>query len=156
VKLALRERAPIFPVVSVGTHEQLVVLTRGRWIARLTHAHVWMRSEVFPIVLSLPWGITSGFIPYLPLPAQTTVAFGEPIAFPELGPQSADDPEVVERCYRQVEARMQAMLDRLSEGRRFLLGSKRANGSEATNAVSPSSAARPLVVDGGWQSLYVG
>ncbi len=122
LKLALRERAPIVPVVSVGTHEQLVVLARGDRIARLTHAHAWARSEVLPIVLSLPWGITSGFVPYLPLPAQTTVAFGEPIVWPELGKESAEDPDVLARCYAEVESRMQTMLDQLSEGRRFLLG----------------------------------
>ena len=122
LKLALRERAPIVPVVSVGTHEQLIVLARGDWAARLTHAHRWARSEVLPLVFALPWGITSGFVPYLPLPAQTTVAFGAPILWPELAPESAEDPVVLERCYAEVEARMQAMLDRLSEGRRFLIG----------------------------------
>ncbi len=124
LKLALRERAPIVPVVSVGTHEQLLVLTRGDRIARLTHAHAWARTEVVPIVLSLPWGITSGFLPYLPLPAQTTVAFGEPITWPDLGPRDAEEPAVLARCYTEVETRMQAMLDRLSRGRRFLLGKR--------------------------------
>ncbi len=122
LRLALTTGAPIVPVVSVGTHEQLIVLSRGDRLARLTHAHRWARSEVLPIVFSLPWGITSGFVPYLPLPAQTTVAFGEPITWPALGPASADDPATLARCYAEVESRMQAMLDRLSKGRRFLLG----------------------------------
>ncbi|MGO8995406.1 MAG: lysophospholipid acyltransferase family protein [Polyangiaceae bacterium] len=122
LKLALRERAPIVPVVSVGTHEQLIVLTRGDKLARLTHAHAWARSETFPIVFSLPWGITSGFVPYLPLPAQTTVTFGAPITWPGLGPDDAEDPAALERCYEEVESQMQAMLSRLSEGRRFLVG----------------------------------
>jgi len=123
--LALRAGVPIVPVVSVGTHEQLIVLTRGDRLARVFHAHAWARSEVLPIVLSLPWGVTSGFVPYIPLPAQTTIAFGPPLRWPELGPEDADRPEVLERCYREVEARMQEMLDRLSEGRRFLLGKRR-------------------------------
>lgn len=127
LKLALRSGATIVPVVSTGTHEQLIVLARGDRLARLLHAHAWARTEVLPIVLSLPWGLTSGFVPYLPLPAQTTVAFGAPIRWPELGPDDAERPEVLERCYREVEARMQEMLDRLCEGRRFLLG-KRAPG----------------------------
>jgi 1-acyl-sn-glycerol-3-phosphate acyltransferase len=122
LKLALRERAPIVPVVSVGTHEQLIVLSRGDRLARLTHAHVWARSEVLPLVFSLPWGITSGFVPYLPLPAQTTVAFGEPITWPELGPEDAEDPAALARCYAQVESQMQSMLTGLSAGRRFLVG----------------------------------
>jgi 1-acyl-sn-glycerol-3-phosphate acyltransferase len=126
VKLALRERVPIVPVISSGTHEQFIVLSRGDRLARLLHAHAWARTEVLPLVLSLPWGLTSGFVPYLPLPAQTTLAFGEPIAWPELGAEDAARPDVVQRCYREVETRMQASLDRLEHGRRFLVGVPRA------------------------------
>lgn len=122
IELALRERVPIVPVVSAGAHEQLIVLTRGDRLARLVRAHAWARTDVFPLVLALPWGLTSGFMPYLPLPAQTEVTFGAPIRWPALGPGDAERPEVVQRCYDEVESRMQAMLDRLMEGRRFLLG----------------------------------
>jgi hypothetical protein len=80
----------------------------------------WARTEVLPIALALPWGLTSGFVPYLPLPAQTTLAFLPPMTWPELGPGSADRPEDLERCYREVEAAMQVTMDRLTRGRRFL------------------------------------
>ncbi len=122
--LALREQVPIVPVVSAGTHEQFVVLSRGDRLARLLHAHAWARSEVLPLVFSLPWGLTSGFMPYLPLPAPTTVSFLPPMTWPELGPESARDPAVLERCYRDVEAAMQQELDRLSVGRRPWLGQR--------------------------------
>jgi len=122
IKLALRERVPIIPVVSAGNHEQLIVLLRGDRLAHLLHAHRWARTEVLPIALALPWGLTSGFLPYLPLPAQTTLAFLPPLSWPELGPSDADDPVVLEGCYRQVESAMQATLDRLARGRRFLRG----------------------------------
>lgn len=122
LKLALREGVPIVPVVTAGTHEQLVVLSRGDRLARLLHAHAWGRTEVLPIALSVPWGLTTGFLPYLPLPTQTTVAFLPAMRWPELGPASAEHPEDLERCYRQVEAAMQATLDRITIGRRFLLG----------------------------------
>ena len=105
-----------------AAHEQLIVLARGDKLARLLRAHVWARTEVLPLVWSLPWGVTTGFLPYLPLPAQTTVAFGAPISWPGLGPADADRPEVLERCYREVETAMQASLDRLAHKRRFLLG----------------------------------
>jgi 1-acyl-sn-glycerol-3-phosphate acyltransferase len=118
--LALREGVPIVPVVTAGAHEQLVVLSRGDKLAHLLHAHVWGRTEVAPIVLALPWGVTSGFVPYLPRPAQATLSFGEPMTWPEIGPNDARDPVALERCYRDVEARMQKMLDRLYEGRRLL------------------------------------
>jgi 1-acyl-sn-glycerol-3-phosphate acyltransferase len=127
LELALRERVPIVPVVSVGTHEQFIVLARGDRLARALHTHAWARTEVLPLVLALPWGATLGFVPYLPLPAQTTIAFGEPIRWPELDSGDADNPQVLRRCYLQVEARMQQMLDRLALGRRFLLGTPRAD-----------------------------
>ena len=122
LRLALHARVPIVPVVSPGTNEQFIVLSRGDRLARWLHAHRWARTDVAPLVLALPWGLTSGFVPYLPLPAQTSIAFGEPIAWPELGPADAERPEVLDHCYRQIEQRMQSMLDRLMDGRRFLLG----------------------------------
>lgn len=105
LRLALRERVPIVPVVSAGTHEQLVV--------------------------SLPWGLTSGFVPYVPLPAQTTLAFGPPISWPELGPEHAEDKAVLTRCYRQVVDLMQVTLDSITAGRRPFLGQPRGRGKES-------------------------
>jgi hypothetical protein len=86
VRAALGQRVPIVPVVSVGTHEQLIILSRGEGIARALHMPQLMRTKTFPIALALPWGLTSGLVPYLPLPAQTTVAFGPPLDFAELFP----------------------------------------------------------------------
>ena len=122
IKLALREGVPIVPVVTAGTHEQLVVLARGDRLARLVRAHRWARTEVLPIVLALPWGLTTGFLPYLPLPAQTTLSFLPAMRWPELGPDAAERPDAVARCYREVEAAMQAELDRITRGRRLLRG----------------------------------
>lgn len=122
IRLALRAGVPIVPVISAGTHEQLIVLSRGDKLARLVHAHELARTEVLPLVMALPWGVVPGFVPYIPLPAQTTIAFGEPMRFPGLGPKDAEDPELVEHIYRDVEREMQRILDRLSRGRRFLIG----------------------------------
>lgn len=118
LRLALREGVPIVPVVTAGTHEQFVVLARGDRLAKLVHAHAWARTEVMPLVLALPWGVTSGFVPYLPLPAQTTVAF-----LPAMRWQACDlsDP-AVDRCYAEVEDAMQHGLDALTHDRRFLRG----------------------------------
>jgi 1-acyl-sn-glycerol-3-phosphate acyltransferase len=120
--LALRAGVPIVPVVSAGTHEQCVVVTRGDRLARAVRAHAWARTDVLPFMLALPWGLTTGFVPYWPLPAQTTLAFGRPLRWPDLGPADARRPDALERCYRDVEASMQALLDGISAGRRFLLG----------------------------------
>jgi len=125
LRLALRERVPIVPVVSVGTHEQFIVLSRGDRIARALRMKKWARAEVFPIVLSLPWGLTSGFFPYVPLPAQTTIAFGAPLRWSDVDPSQADDAQTLTRCYEDVRAAMQARLDAISAGRRPWLGSPR-------------------------------
>ncbi len=127
LKLALREGVPIVPVVCAGAHEQMIVLARGERLARLVHAHRWARSEVLPLMLAMPWGITSGFVPYLPLPAQISLAFLPPMRWPELAAASAEQPTVLERCYREVETAMQRELDRLTRDRRFLLGAPHAS-----------------------------
>jgi len=122
LRLALASGVPIVPVVSTGTHEQLIVLSRGDWLSKKLDGYRYLRTAVLPLVFSLPWGLAPGFLPYLPLPAQTTVAFGAPMSWPLLGPERANDAEVLERCYREVEAAMQTMMNRLAQGRRFLLG----------------------------------
>ena len=122
LRLALGARVPIVPVVSAGTHEQLIVLTRGDRLARLLGMHRWARSFVCPIVLAVPWGITSGFVPYFPLPAQTSIAFGAPMTWPDLTSRDAEDPATLDRCYSDVETTMQAMLDELTRGRLPFLG----------------------------------
>ena len=125
LRLALREQVPIVPVVTAGIHEQFIVLWRGDRLARRLHAHTWARAVVLPLIVAVPWGVIPGFVPYLPLPAQATVRFLTPMSWPELGPEAADDPEALERCYREVEACMQAAMDDLMRGRRLLRGPRR-------------------------------
>ena len=122
VRLALRERVPIVPTVCAGPQEQWIVLTRGDAIARALDMKRWARTEVFPVVLSLPWGLTSGFVPYLPLPVPCALAFGDPIAWPEYGPDAADDDAIVARCRDQVAAAMQHLLDDLYRDRAPFIG----------------------------------
>jgi 1-acyl-sn-glycerol-3-phosphate acyltransferase len=127
LRLAIGAGVPIVPVVSTGTHEQLVILSRGDRLAKLLHMHRWARTDFCPIVLSVPWGLTTGFLPYLPLPAQTTLSFGAPIAWPSLAPKDAENPRVLDRAYAQVEAAMQSMLDELMDGRCPFLGQRDRN-----------------------------
>jgi len=105
--------------VSVGAHEIFFVLTRGDRVAEKLRFKKYFRSNVFPIALSLPWGLTSGYLPYIPLPSKIVIEFGPPIEFPDHGPESAGDEEVIGTCYREVEERMQSILDRLASERRF-------------------------------------
>lgn len=122
VKLALRAQVPIVPVVSTGTHEQFIVLTRGDGLAERLGLKRRFRTEVFPIVLSLPWGLTSGYLPYWPLPAQTALRFGAPLSFDGVGPEGADQPDTVRACYEEVRKRMQRELDILARNRLPFIG----------------------------------
>jgi 1-acyl-sn-glycerol-3-phosphate acyltransferase len=141
LRLAIGAGVPIVPVVSAGTHEQLIILSRGDRLAQALHMRRWVRTDFCPIVLSVPWGLTTGFLPYLPLPAQTTLSFGAPIAWPSLTPKDAEDPQVLDRAHAQVEATMQSMLAELMEGRVAFLGqSGRHRRYSATPMVMPAPA----------------
>ncbi len=115
VRLALRTGAPVVPVVAHGGHDSVVVLSRGERIARALELSS-LRIKVFPIMLG-PFGITTALTPPLPLPSAVTVAFLAPMTWPALGPEAADDPEVVGRCAAEVVAAMQTALDRLAAER---------------------------------------
>ncbi|HSL83011.1 MAG TPA: 1-acyl-sn-glycerol-3-phosphate acyltransferase [Thermoanaerobaculia bacterium] len=106
VRMALRNRAPIVPFVTVGS------------------------AEIFPIVARLDWGWWKRFSewPYfpiappfpllpVPLPSKWHTRFLEPLDVgAEHGPEAADDPDVVRSISREVRRRMtealQAMLAR--------------------------------------------
>jgi 1-acyl-sn-glycerol-3-phosphate acyltransferase len=119
IRLALTTGAPLVPAVAVGGHETLFVLSEGRRLARLLRMDKSFRLTRFPISFILPWGITSGYLPYIPLPAKITIEFCPPIFFPEYGPADANNPEVLQRCYDLVFARMQQTLNALADARRF-------------------------------------
>lgn len=114
VRLALRERVPIIPVVSAGSHEGWWVLSDGRWLSRILQTHRFLRTDVLPITLSVPWGLTVGAPPYVPLPSPILLEVLEPIHFDRVGPEAADDIEYVETCHRRVLDTMQLGLDRLA------------------------------------------
>ena len=118
IKVALREHAPIVPVVSVGAHDGLIVLTDLYPILERLHDRgiPWLFGidpNVFPIYLGLPWGIAFGPLPNLPLPTQVHIRICKPIEFDRSGRSAASDREYVDACYDRVEAHMQAELDRL-------------------------------------------
>jgi 1-acyl-sn-glycerol-3-phosphate acyltransferase len=105
---------PIVPMTIHGAHESTFVLTRGRKLAQmggLDRLHI----KVFPFIWNIPLGITPGFIPTFQLPAKVTVQLGEPITWPELGPDAASDEEILDACFHDVTQTMQSTLDSLAE-----------------------------------------
>ena len=114
VRVALEADVPLVPVVAAGAHSTFVVLGDAHVLARLLGLDERLRMSVWPIVWTIPWGITIGpSPPYLPLPTKIAIEFLEPIAFERSGPEAADDDAYVETCARHVEVRMQRALDRL-------------------------------------------
>ena len=124
VRLALADGVPIIPVVSAGGHSGWWVVSDGRWLSRLLRTHRFLRTDVLPITLSLPWGLMVGAPPYLPVPTQVLLEVLEPIYFERSGPEAADDEVFVEACHRQVLDTMQRALDGLAEERRSRLGER--------------------------------
>jgi 1-acyl-sn-glycerol-3-phosphate acyltransferase len=118
IKLALREEAPIIPVVSTGAHDTLLVLDDFYPLARKLHhwGMPWLFNidpEVFPIYLGLPWIVGIGPLPNLPLPIQIHTRVCPPIIFERYGRSAARDRNYVNACYEQVVHQMQQALDEI-------------------------------------------
>jgi 1-acyl-sn-glycerol-3-phosphate acyltransferase len=96
IKLALREAVPIVPIISWGAHDTLIVLEDCYERVRQLHERgmPWLFDvdpEVFPIYLSLPWGVAFGPLPHLPLPTQIHTQVCAPITFDRYGSDAARD-----------------------------------------------------------------
>lgn len=115
VRLALREGVPIVPVVAAGAHDGWLVLSDGRWLARWLGTHRLLRTDVLPITLSIPWGLTIGAPPgYLPLRARIVIEVLPAIRFERTGEAASLDADYVERCHGLVHGALQQALTRLS------------------------------------------
>jgi 1-acyl-sn-glycerol-3-phosphate acyltransferase len=118
VKLALREEAPIVPIISHGAHETLFVL--GDFYEQLQQLYelglpqfLDGNTGVFPIYLGLPWGLGIGPLPNIPLPVQIHTRVCAPIIFDRYGRAAARDRVYVDACYERVRTQMQGELDDL-------------------------------------------
>jgi 1-acyl-sn-glycerol-3-phosphate acyltransferase len=81
VRVALDTGAPIVPFGAVGGEGTWIVLSQGRVFAKALGLERLFRLHTFPLSLNLPWGLTLGYLPFVPLPARLKVAFGEPMYF---------------------------------------------------------------------------
>lgn len=119
IKLALREKAPILPIISYGAHDSLFVIAEiYDWMRQLHDrgGMPWLLGidpVVFPIYLGLPWGVAIGPLPNFPLPVKIHTRVCEPIVFDRYDREAASDFEYVDRCYQRVLNEMQRSLDGL-------------------------------------------
>jgi 1-acyl-sn-glycerol-3-phosphate acyltransferase/nucleoside-diphosphate-sugar epimerase len=105
VKMALRNRAPIVPFVTVGSAEIYPIFGKfhWRWWKR------WAEWPCFPVTPNLGT---------IPLPSKWHTRFLPPVHVEdEHGPGAADDPEVVQALSLRIQRTMKAALDEILAAR---------------------------------------
>jgi 1-acyl-sn-glycerol-3-phosphate acyltransferase len=116
VKMAIRAGVPIVPIATVGGADAMPVLFRGNRLSHALQLDRLLRLKVFPLAVSLPWGIAPAALPQFPLPAKIRTRFMPAIEL-ENDPARADDDEYIERKYREVEESIQRGMDALARKR---------------------------------------
>jgi 1-acyl-sn-glycerol-3-phosphate acyltransferase len=116
VKMAIRAGVPIVPIATVGGADAMPVLMRGDGLSRALRLDKVLRLKVFPLAISLPWGIAPAALPQLPLPAKIRTRF-MPAVEVDTDPDRADDGDYVDRVYDEVQASIQRGMDALARKR---------------------------------------
>jgi 1-acyl-sn-glycerol-3-phosphate acyltransferase len=116
VKMAIRAGVPIVPIATVGGADAMPVLFRGDRLSRVLQLDRLLRLKVFPLAISLPWGIAPAALPQLPLPAKIRTRFMPAVEL-DHDPACAKDDEYVDRKYHEVQASIQRGMDALARKR---------------------------------------
>ncbi|WP_018789092.1 1-acyl-sn-glycerol-3-phosphate acyltransferase [Micromonospora sp. CNB394] len=111
-RLAVACGVPVVPIAAAGAHNTAIVLHDGAAVARLLGTRRRLRLARWPLLLSVPWGLTFlPSVPYLPLPVRITIVVGPPIHFDRHGADAAADEVYVRSCAARVLAAVQSLLD---------------------------------------------
>jgi 1-acyl-sn-glycerol-3-phosphate acyltransferase len=116
VKMAIRSGAALVPIATVGGADAMPVLIRGDRLSQVLRLDRLLRLKVFPLAISLPWGIAPAALPQLPLPAKIRTRF-MPAVDIDHDPARADDDKYVDRKYREVQDSIQEGMDALARKR---------------------------------------
>ncbi|MDT5077361.1 MAG: hypothetical protein QOJ80_1998 [Mycobacterium sp.] len=116
VKMAIRAGVPIVPIATVGGADAMPVLMRGDRLSRALRLDKLLRIKVFPLAISLPWGIAPAALPQLPLPAKIRTRFMPAVELDD-DPARADDETYVAQKYDEVERSIQRGMDALARKR---------------------------------------
>ncbi len=136
IKLALRNKVPIVPIVSCGAHETYVILNRGEELAKRLGLYDRFRLHGLPITyrsIFFMWCVVTGvftFFPlllapaafasiFVPLPAKMTFRILPPIRVAEMMDPALSEEENLQKIYDHVVTTMQTVLDQEYEKRRF-------------------------------------
>lgn len=120
VKIAIQTGVPIVPIATVGGADAMPVLIKGDRLSRALRLDKVARLKVFPLAISLPWGVAPAALPQIPLPAKIRTALQPPVHV-ETDPERARDDDYVQQIYDEVEASIQAGMDALARRRAFPL-----------------------------------
>jgi len=101
VEVALRTGSPIVPIAVVGSEEIYPKIADSPLLARAIGA------PYAPITPTFPWLGLAGLIP---LPSKWRIEFCEPIDVGDLGPEAADDRQLVFEISEQVRETIQQKL----------------------------------------------
>lgn len=114
VRTAIEAGVPIVPSVSIGGQQSQLFLTRGTWLAKRLGLKRF-RSDILPLTLGFPFGLSVILPPNLPLPTRIVTQMVAPIGIVD---QFGEHPDIsdVDAHVRSV---MQAGLDQLARERRF-------------------------------------
>jgi 1-acyl-sn-glycerol-3-phosphate acyltransferase len=114
-RLALQAGVPIVPVAHAGAHSTLIVLSDGQRLARALGLPGLMRASIFPVHLSLPWGLAVGPWPHIPTPSRFRYRIGPPVMPVALSPGEEPGEDLVREHDHRVQAAVQGLLDELRE-----------------------------------------
>jgi 1-acyl-sn-glycerol-3-phosphate acyltransferase len=123
VKQAIRSGVPILPVATVGGHDTVFVLNEGKWLAdaldKVLGLKKTLRGSNLPIIAGFPFPLAIEILPaHVPLPAKIRTELLDPIEV-DTDPERVDDDAYVQKIYDQVEAAIQAGMDRLAAKRKL-------------------------------------
>jgi 1-acyl-sn-glycerol-3-phosphate acyltransferase len=127
IKLALRNKVPLVPIVSIGAHESYIIFHRGEEIAEALGLKKKYRLHGMPITartLFFYWCLATGMLTFfpllllpfagaaaaIPLPAKMQFRLLEPIDVCALYDESKSEEENLTEIYDLVVGRMQEVL----------------------------------------------
>jgi 1-acyl-sn-glycerol-3-phosphate acyltransferase len=127
IKLALKAKVPMVPIVSIGAHESYIILFRGERIAESLGLKKALRLNGFPITfrgIFFVWCLVSGiftFFPlmlapfvflsiFIPLPSKMSFRILPPIDVTKMSDDSLSEEANLQRIYDLVVGRIQETL----------------------------------------------
>jgi 1-acyl-sn-glycerol-3-phosphate acyltransferase len=120
VRVAIQTGVPIVPIATVGGADAMPVLIKGDRLSKFLRLDKALRLKVFPIAVSLPWGIAPAALPQIPLPAKIRTMLRPPIHV-DSDPKRLEDDDYIEEIYQQVQDSIQEGMDTLARRRSFPL-----------------------------------